>query len=390
MNVRCDQSSGSLGWYDRRCCKQHRPVYRRIPIPVAIVTGSGGLIGSESVSHLIESGYDVVGLENDMRAQFFGPSASTARTTQRLLDEYPDQFRSLPLDIRDGDAVTRVVREHSRDISLLVHAAAQPSHDWAASDAQTDFGVNANGTMNLLEAVRHHKPEATFIFMSTNKVYGDHPNRLPLYETETRLELPEDHEYFDGIDTSMSIDHCTHSLFGVSKIAADVMVQEYGRYFGMPTVCFRGGCLTGPSHAGAKLHGFLSYLMKCTVSGEPYTIFGYAGKQVRDNIHSADVVKAFDAFHGEPKIAAVYNLGGGRQSNVSMLEAIEMCQRIAGRRLDYRLSDEARIGDHRWYMSDFSDFGRDYPQFKLEYGIESVLREIHDVNVDQWTAAATA
>ena len=338
----------------------------------------------------MQSGYDVVGVENDMRAGFFGPTASTAPTTKRLLGDYPGLFRSLELDIRDADGVTRVVREHARDLALLIHAAAQPSHDWAASDAQTDFGVNANGTMNLLEAVRHHAPEATFIFMSTNKVYGDHPNRLPLYETETRLELPDDHAYFGGIDTSMSIDHCTHSLFGVSKVAADLMVQEYGRYFGMPTVCFRGGCLTGPAHAGAKLHGFLSYLMKCTVTGDPYTIFGYGGKQVRDNIHSADVVRAFDAFHRSPKCAAVYNLGGGRASNVSMLEAIALCERIAGRKLDYELSDHARIGDHRWYVSDFSDFEREYPEFRLEYGIEAVLREIHDVNVDQWTAVAAA
>ena len=366
------------------------PPIERPNIPVAIVTGSGGLIGSESVRHLVESGYDVVGLENDMRAQFFGPSASTARTTQRLLQDYPGAFRSLTLDVRDADGVTGVVREHASDLSLLIHTAAQPSHDWAASDPHKDFTVNANGTMNLLEAIRHNKPDATFIFMSTNKVYGDHPNRLPLYETDTRLELPEDHRYHGGIDTKMSIDHCTHSLFGVSKAAADLMVQEYGTYFGMPTVCFRGGCLTGPAHAGAKLHGFLSYLMKCTVTGEPYTIFGYGGKQVRDNIHSADVVKAFDAFHRDPKSAAVYNLGGGRKSNVSMLEAIAMCERIAGRRLDYTLSDQARIGDHRWYISDFSDFERDYPEFELEYGIEAVLTEIHDSNVDHWTTAAAA
>jgi CDP-paratose 2-epimerase len=332
----------------------------------------------------------VIGIENDMRARFFGADASTAQTTRRLLADHPSEFRSLELDVRDADGVMGVVRKHAQQLALLVHAAAQPSHDWAASDAQTDFTVNANGTMNLLEAVRHHKPEATFIFMSTNKVYGDHPNRLPLYETDTRLELPEDHGYHGGIDTSMSIDHCTHSLFGVSKAAADIMVQEYGKYFGMPTVCFRGGCLTGPAHAGAKLHGFLSYLMRCTVTGEPYTIFGYGGKQVRDNIHSADVIKAFDAFHRNPKTAAVYNLGGGRASNVSMLEAIASCERIAGRELDYTLSDEARIGDHRWYISDFSDFERDYPEFKLEYGIESVLREIHDVNVEQWAAAAAA
>jgi CDP-paratose 2-epimerase len=235
-------------------------------MPVAIVTGSGGLIGSESVRQLVESGFDVVGLENDMRATFFGPSASTARTTQRLIAAYPNDFRSLEVDIRDADGVARVVQRYANDLSLLIHAAAQPSHDWAASDAQTDFAVNANGTMNLLEAIRRHKPEATFIFMSTNKVYGDQPNRLPLYETETRLELPHDHKFYAGIDTSMSIDHCTHSLFGVSKAAADLMVQEYGRYFGIPTVCFRGGCLTGPAHAGAKLHGFLSYLMRCTRS----------------------------------------------------------------------------------------------------------------------------
>lgn len=363
---------------------------QRAAIPVAIVTGSGGLIGSESVRHLVESGYDVVGLENDMRAHFFGASASTASTTQRLLTDYPGAFRSLPVDVRDSDGVMRVVGEHSRNLCLLVHTAAQPSHDWAATDAQMDFSINAVGTMNLLEAVRHRKPDTTFIFMSTNKVYGDHPNRLPLYETETRLELPADAEYFAGIDTSMSIDHCTHSLFGVSKIAADLMVQEYGRYFGMPTVCFRGGCLTGPAHAGAKLHGFLSYLMKCTVTGEPYTVFGYGGKQVRDNIHAADVVKAFDAFHRNPTTAAVYNLGGGRGSNVSMLEAIAICQRIAGRQLDYTMSDEARVGDHRWYISDFSSFERDYPQFKLEHGIEQVLHEIHDVNVEHWTAAAVA
>jgi CDP-paratose 2-epimerase len=355
---------------------------------VAIVTGSGGLIGSESVRHLVESGYDVLGVENDMRSRFFGPGASTARTTRRLLTQYPRQFRSLDLDIRDAAAMMDLARRHAADLELLVHTAAQPSHDWAARDAQTDFSVNANGTLNLLEAVRHNRPEATFIFMSTNKVYGDHPNRLPLVETPSRLELPGDHPFYGGIDTSMSLDRCMHSLFGASKVAADVMVQEYGRYFEIPTVCFRGGCLTGPSHAGAQLHGFLSYLMKCTVTGEPYTIFGYGGKQVRDNIHSADVVRAFDAFHRDPKVAAVYNLGGGRQSNISMLEAIDLCERIAGRRLDYELSDQARMGDHRWYVSDFSDFERDYPGFRLEYGIEDVLQEIFDVNADYWTQAA--
>jgi len=363
---------------------------RDLIIPVAIVTGSGGLIGSEAVRYLVEAGYDVVGLEADLRAQFFGPSASTASTTHRLLGEYPGAFRSMALDIRDRDGVTRVVREHQTDLSLLVHAAAQPSHDWAASDPQTDFSINANGTLNLLEAMRHERPDAPFVFMSTNKVYGDHPNGLPLSALGDRLELPADHEYFGGIDTSMPIDHCTHSLFGVSKVAADLMVQEYGRYFGMPTVCFRAGCVTGPAHAGAKLHGFLSYLMKCTVTGEPYTILGYGGKQVRDNIHSADVVQAIDAYMRNPKSAAVYNLGGGRKSSVSVLEAIAICEQIAGRELDYALSDEPRVGDHRWYISDHTQFERDHPGFALNYGTEAMLREIHDANVEQWTTARAA
>lgn len=358
-------------------------------MPKAIVTGSGGLIGSESVRHFVELGYDVIGLENDMRSRFFGPEASTSPTTKRLIDSLPT-FTSLEIDIRDADAVTKAVRDNAADLEILIHTAAQPSHDWAASDAQMDFTVNANGTLNLLEAIRHEKPDATFIHMSTNKVYGDQPNFLPLYETETRLELPEDHAFHGGIDTSMSIDRCMHSIFGASKVAADIMVQEYGRYFDIPTVCFRGGCLTGPSHAGAKLHGFLSYLMKCTVSGDPYTIFGYDGKQVRDNIHSADVVKAMELFHANPKAAAVYNLGGGRQSNVSMLEAIAFCQQIVGRELDYTLSDEARAGDHRWYISDLGEFERDYPEFEITYGIEDVLREIYEVNVETWTTSAAA
>jgi CDP-paratose 2-epimerase len=351
--------------------------------PVAIVTGSGGLIGSESVRYFVSQGYDVIGVENDMRAYFFGPEASTQRTTDRLSEDL-DGFRSLEADIRDNDAVTKVIADNARRLELVIHAAAQPSHDWAAQEPHTDFTVNALGTLNLLEALRQHKPEATFIFCSTNKVYGDRPNYLPLEDLGTRLELPFDHEYFGGIPTSMSIDHTMHSVFGASKVAADVMVQEYGRYFEMPTVCFRGGCLTGPAHAGAKLHGFLSYLMRCTVTGERYTIFGYEGKQVRDNIHSADVVKAFERFHEAPRAAAVYNLGGGRASNVSMLEAIELCRRIAGKQLDYDLSDQARIGDHRWWISDLSEFQRDYPGFELDYGIEDVLREIHDVNAEFW------
>ena len=355
-------------------------------MPIALVTGSGGLIGSETVKFYVGQGFDVIGLENDMRARFFGPDASTRPNTEKLVESL-DTFTSLELDIRDRDGVEKVFRDYAKDLAVVVHTAAQPSHDWAARDPHMDFTVNANGTLNLLQAAREHAPDVPFVFTSTNKVYGDRPNYLPLQDLGKRLELPEDHEYFPGVPTTMSIDHTMHSLFGASKVAADVLVQEYGRYFDMPTVCFRGGCLTGPAHAGAQLHGFLSYLMKCTVTGDKYTVFGYEGKQVRDNIHSADVVQAFEAFRVAPRSAAVYNLGGGRESNVSMLEAIEKCQEIAGKELDWELSDQARAGDHRWWVSDLSEFQRDYPDFKLTYGIDAVLQEIHDVNVEHWSAA---
>jgi CDP-paratose 2-epimerase len=356
-------------------------------MPVAIITGSGGLIGSESVRRFVEAGYSVVGLENDMRAKFFGVDASTAHTTEALVHRYQDEFRSLAVDIRDAESVMRVFAEHARAIDLVIHTAAQPSHDWAASDPQTDFGVNANGTLNLLEATRAHAADATFIFCSTNKVYGDLPNYLPLVEFEQRLELPEDHRYYKGIDTTMSIDASTHSLFGVSKVAADLLVQEYGRYFEMPTVCFRGGCLTGPNHAGTQLHGFLSYLMRCTMTGAPYTVFGYGGKQVRDNIHSADLVAAFEEFHRKPRCAAVYNIGGGRQSNCSMLEAIDVCQEIAGRELKWSLGEDNRIGDHRWWVSDLEPFKRDYPEWGIAHDVSDILREIHDRNVERWVVS---
>jgi len=350
-------------------------------MPTAIVTGSGGLIGSESVAHFVGAGYDVIGLENDMRARFFGPEASTRQTSHRLAERYAE-FHPIEIDIRDADAVKDVFVRN--DIELVIHTAAQPSHDWAASDPQTDFGVNANGTLNLLEALRHHAPNASFIFTSTNKVYGDLPNHLPLVELETRLELLEEHRYGQGIDSSMSIDQSMHSLFGVSKVAADLLVQEYGRYFGLNTVCFRGGCLTGPNHAGTRLHGFLSYLMRCTITGEPYTVCGYGGKQVRDNIHSADLVRAFAAFHASPRSAAVYNIGGGRDSNCSMLEAIALCEEIAGTELDWTLDDRARIGDHRWWISDLRPFKRDYPGWELEQNVRTVLEEIYEHNVDRW------
>ena len=352
-----------------------------------IVTGAGGLIGSETVAHFAEAGHYVIGIENDLRSQFFGPSASTLPRTQQLVEQYPDNFHWVEADIRDADAINRVFQQNAAQLELIVHTAAQPSHDWAASAPHIDFGVNATGTLNLLEATRQLKPDATFVFCSTNKVYGDRPNSLPLLEFETRLELPEDHEYYDGISIDMSIDTCLHSLFGVSKAAADLMVQEYGRYFGIPTVCFRGGCLTGPHHAGAELHGFLSYLMRCAMTGAPYRIFGYAGKQVRDNIHSADFVRAVAAFHESPKVAAVYNLGGGRFSNCSMTEAIALCEEISGNEMDVTLEPDARIGDHRWWISDVSAFERDYPSWSLTHGVRDILEAIHAAHTETWVPA---
>jgi CDP-paratose 2-epimerase len=355
-------------------------------MPTAIVTGSGGLIGSEAVAYFVEAGFDVVGLENDMRAEFFGPQASTAATTRRLCRRY-QEFQTVDLDIRDDRAVERIFAAHKNAIELVVHTAAQPSHDWAARSPHVDFDVNASGTLNLLEAARRHARDAPFIFCSTNKVYGDRPNRLPLIETASRLELPEHHRYHGGIDTTMSIDASMHSLFGVSKAAADLLVQEYGRYFEMPTCCFRGGCLSGPNHAGAQLHGFLSYLMRCTITGTPYTVFGYAGKQVRDNIHSADLVAALAAFQREPTAGAVYNIGGGRGSNCSMLEAIEICQRISGNKLNWVMGDTNRMGDHRWWISDLGPFQRDYPTWTPQYGLEGILFEIHEQNRERWAGS---
>ena len=342
-------------------------------------------MGSESVTHFVHAGFDVIGLENDMRSYYFGPTASTARQTDRLSTIYRDSFRSLSVDIRDFDAVDRVFADNAAELELVIHTAAQPSHDWAASQPLTDFAVNATGTINLLEATRLHKPDATFIFTSTNKVYGDKPNFLPLVELDTRLELPSEHEYFNGISVTMPIDRCLHSLFGASKTAADLVVQEYGRYFDMPTVAFRGGCLTGPNHAGTMLHGFLSYLMRCTVVGERYTVFGYDAKQVRDNIHSSDLVRAFAEFHARPRAGAVYNIGGGRDNSCSMLEAIALCERIAGRELAWELDPEPRVGDHRWWISDLTAFRADHPNWTLRYDLERILEEIYSANVASWS-----
>lgn len=357
---------------------------------VAIITGSAGLIGSEASRFFANEGLDVVGVDNDMRAKFFGDEASTQWNRERLENDLGDRYTHVSIDIRDEDAIDSLFDKYGTDISLVLHTAAQPSHDWAARDPKTDFGVNANGTLNLLEAVRHKVPEAVFMFTSTNKVYGDAPNRLPLVEQETRWEIDPTHDYVNGIPEDFSIDQSMHSLFGASKVAADILVQEYGRYFDMKTACFRGGCLTGPSHSGTQLHGFLAYLMKCAVTNTPYTVFGYNGKQVRDNIHSADLIAAFDAFYRNPRSATVYNIGGGRHSNCSMIEAIKQCEQITGREMDWTYSETNRAGDHIWWISDLSRFQEDYPNWKLQYDVPEILKEIYEANVERWGQVETA
>jgi CDP-paratose 2-epimerase len=350
---------------------------------VALVTGSAGLIGSEAVEYFADLGMDVVGIDNDMRGAFFGEEASTEWNRKRLEDTV-DRYRHYQVDIRDAEAIGDIFRRYASDLEVIIHTAAQPSHDWAKKDPVTDFTVNANGTLVLLEATREHCPDVPFIFTSTNKVYGDRPNSLPLVEKDTRWEVKSTHEFADGISEAMSIDQSMHSLFGSSKAAADILVQEYGQYFDLNTASFRGGCLTGPSHSGTQLHGFLSYLMKCAVTGEHYTIFGYKGKQVRDNIHSSDLVAAFHEFYKDPRSAEVYNIGGGRQSHCSMLEAIRMCEDIVGRQMNYSLSDEHRRGDHIWYVSDLSKFKEHYPDWDITYDVPEILREIYEFNVERW------
>jgi CDP-paratose 2-epimerase len=351
---------------------------------VAIISGSAGLVGSEAVAYFASQGMDVAGIDNGMRAEFFGPAASTRWMRDRLVTEIP-RYTHYAADIRDYQAVSRIFARYGKDVELVIHAAAQPSHDWAASDPFTDFAVNANGTSVMLEAARSFAPHAIFIFTSTNKVYGDAPNLLPLIETETRWEIDPSHPYADhGISEHMSIDRSLHSLFGASKVAADILVQEYGRYFGMSTACFRGGCLTGPAHSGTQLHGFLAYLMKCAVTGEPYTVFGYKGKQVRDSIHSADLVRAFHEFFRNPGCGEVYNMGGGRGSNCSMLEAIGLCERITGKRLRSEYVEQHRRGDHIWWISDVSRFRSQYPEWRQEYDVPRILEEIHGFNAERW------
>jgi len=344
---------------------------------IVLVTGSAGLIGSEAVRFFAEEGLQVVGIDNDMRRVFFGDEASTSWNRARMQEEIPGYIHASE-DIRDKNAMERLFSEYGNDIKLIIHTAAQPSHDWAARDPFVDFTVNANGTLVLLEMTRRYSSKAVFLFTSTNKVYGDTPNYLPFIELETRWEIDESHPYStNGIDESMSIDQTRHSLFGASKVASDVLVQEYGRYFGIYTACFRGGCLSGPSHSGTELHGFLAYLMKCAITGDHYTIFGYKGKQVRDTIHSYDLVNMFWHFYQKPKAAEVYNAGGGRHSNCSILEAIALCEEITGRKVNWSYTERNRIGDHIWWISDVRKFQKHYPQWEYQYNLQDILESIH-------------
>ena len=350
---------------------------------VAVITGSAGLIGAEAARYFAAKGLDIVGIDNDMRREFFGDDASTIWSRQRLEAELIC-YRHCDIDIRNQSAVSDLFNQYKANVAAVIHTAAQPSHDWAAKAPFVDFSINANGTLNLLEATRQYCPDACFIFTSTNKVYGDTPNQLPLIEQSTRRELLDDHPYGPyGIDESMSIDQTMHSLFGASKVAADVLVQEYGRYFGIKTVCFRGGCLTGPGHSGAQLHGFLAYLVKCAVTDTPYVVFGYAGKQVRDNIHSFDLVNAFWHFFKAPRCSEVYNIGGGRYCNCSMLEAIEKCQHLTGRKMRWSYTEPNRAGDHIWWIRDIRRFQAHYPGWSMRYDLDALLREIFDAAGDR-------
>jgi len=348
-------------------------------VRTALVTGSSGLIGSEMVAFLDERGWRVHGVDNNMRRDFFGEHGDTTWNLRRL-EQATRRFEHHDLDIRDRDGVGRLVAESTPE--LIVHTAAQPSHDLAAQRPFDDFDVNAVGTLNLLEATRRHAPDSPFVFLSTNKVYGDAPNELALVELETRWDYA-DAAYANGIDETMRIDATMHSLFGASKAAADLLVQEYGRYFGMPTVSFRGGCLTGPNHSGAELHGFLAYLARAVKDGIPYRVYGYKGKQVRDNLHSYDVCTAIAAFAESPRVAAVYNLGGGRENSISLLEAVSALEQRLNRTLETEYVDDNRVGDHICYISDLARFRSDYPEWELTVSLDGLLDQLAEATAER-------
>jgi CDP-paratose 2-epimerase len=351
-----------------------------------LITGSSGLIGSEAVEYFDRQGYHVTGVDNNMRRVFFGEAGDTTWNLNRL-KSMTSRFEHHDLDIRDRESLFALFQEHRFD--AVLHCAAQPSHDKARELPLVDFEVNAVGTANLLEAMRQHCPAAGFVFMSTNKVYGDAPNERPLVELPKRYDYADPADY-EGIDEDCRIDRTTHSVFGASKVAADVLAQEYGRYFGLNVGVFRGGCLTGPNHSGVELHGFLSYLVKVALAGDTYTVFGYKGKQVRDNIHSFDVVRAAEEFFLHPRPGEVYNIGGGRENSISILEAFEHVEAITGKKMRWEYRDAPRVGDHICYISDLSKLRDHFPDWRLTYDLERILREIVHAGEQQHTITQKA
>ena len=342
---------------------------------IILITGSSGLVGSESVNFFSDRGFDVIGIDNDLRKLFFGKLASTIPIKNKLLKRNKN-FRSINCDIRNFNNLEKIFKKYKKYISLIIHCAAQPSHDYGKDYPILDFKVNAEGTLNLLELTKKYSPDSPFIFMSTNKVYGDNPNKLKIIEKKTRYEIINNHKYFRGIDEKLSIDECTHSFFGVSKTYADLLVQEYGNNVGLNTVVFRGGCITGPNHSGAQLHGFLSYLVKRSITDKKYNLIGYKGKQVRDNLHSKDLINCFWEFYKKPGKVRVYNIGGGRFSNCSIIEALNLVEQKANIKIKKIFQRKNRIGDHIWYITDNSKFKKDYPKWKQKYNTNKILDEL--------------
>ena len=347
---------------------------------LVIVTGSTGLVGSEAVNFFSDKGFDVIGIDNNLRKFFFGIDGSTTWVKNKLLKRNKN-FKNLNLDIRNFEKLKKIFKKYSRNISLIIHCAAQPSHDYGKNYPIIDFNVNATGTLNLLELTKKYCPNSPFIFMSTNKVYGDNPNKLKLIEKKNRWEVSKKNKYFKGIDEQFSIDHCTHSFFGVSKTYADLIVQEYGNNVGLKTACFRAGCITGPNHSGAKLHGFLSYLVKSSLNKKKYTIIGYKGKQVRDNLHSFDLVNCFWEFFKKPKKGEVYNIGGGRYSNCSIIEALNLVEKLTNVKIQKQIIKTPRVGDHIWYISNLSKFKKHYPKWKQKYNTKKILEELIEYQI---------
>ncbi len=342
---------------------------------LVIITGSTGLVGSEAVNFFCDKGFDVIGIDNNLRKFFFGKDGSTIWIKNKLLKRNKN-FRNLNIDIRSYEKLQKIFKKYSKNISLIIHCAAQPSHDYGKNYPIIDFNVNATGTLNLLELTKRYCPNSPFIFMSTNKVYGDNPNKLKLIEKKNRWELNKKNKYFKGIDENFSIDRCTHSFFGVSKTYADLIVQEYGQNIGLKTACFRAGCITGPNHSSAKLHGFLSYLVKSSLSKKKYTIIGYKGKQVRDNLHSFDLVNCFWEFYKKPKKGEVYNIGGGRYSNCSVMEALNLVEKLTNMKIQKQIIKTPRVGDHIWYISNLSKFKKHYPKWKQKYNTKKIIEEL--------------